>query len=116
MSLSTGMTLGLSVSESYKMNTSFTKKTVKKIGFNPFREVCKVIRFAEEAGRAGHDRFTVLVRDGQLTYDLGQLHGKTAGFIAVIDRVKFAAGVSTKAWRVLEEKIAKEIYSQRKAW
>jgi len=89
---------------------------VKEISFNPFYEACKVIRFAEEAGRAGHDGFTVLVRDGQLTYDLGRLHAKTAGFIAVINRVKFAAGLSTKAWRKLEAKIAIEMCKQRKAW
>lgn len=104
--------------ESYRMakQSPTSIKSREDAGFNPFQEACKLIRFAEEAGRAGHERFTVLVRDGQLTYALRQLTTKTAGFIAVIDRVAFSAGLSTKAWRKLEERIAIEMCKQRKAW
>lgn len=85
-------------------------------GFNPFHETCKIMGFANEAGQARHDIFTVLVEAGQLTWVYGKKSKKTPGFIAVIDRLQFAAGITSKAWRKLEEKIAKEMCKQRKVW
>ena len=91
-------------------------KTREDAGFNPFREACKIIDFAEQSGRTGHDVFAVFVKDGCLQWTTDRMSRKAAGFIGTIDRVKFAAGITSKAWRKLEEKIAMEMCRQRKAW
>ena len=84
--------------------------------FNPFMEAQRIIDFAEQSGRQGHDVFTVFVKDGNLEWTTNRLNKKHSGFIAVIDRVFFAAGITSSAWRKLEEKIAREMHRQRKAW
>ena len=85
-------------------------------GFDPFIEVCKIVDFAEASGRQSPDVFTVFVKNGNVEWTVNRLDKKHPGFIAVIDRVKFAAGITNSAWHELEEKIAKEMCKQRKAW
>ncbi len=92
------------------------KRRPEDADFNPFQEVRKIIGFAEESGRIRRENFTVYIEEGILVWSKFILPNKTPGFITVIDRTKFAAGLSNKAWRRLEEKIAIEMTKQRKAW
>jgi len=98
------------------MKQSSTAKTRENAGFNPYREVLKILDFADESGRAGHDKFTVFVKDGNLTWAATILPKKFPGFITVIDRVKWGAGMTSNAWDKLQSKIAIEMCKQRKAW
>lgn len=97
-----------------KGSSSF--KSHEDLAINPFQEACKIIAFAEESGRAGHEVFTVVVTNGELTWAFGKQSQDIPGFIAIIDRTKFAFGLTTRAWRILEERIAFEMYKQRKVW
>ena len=97
------------------LNTSGPKHRDDR-SFNPFLETQKIIGFAEEAGRRGRETFTVHVEDGILVWSEFRLPQKHPGFIAIIDRTKFAAGLTSKQWRKLEEKIAIEMCKQRKVW
>jgi len=110
--------LKTSVWERYKMGKrSFTEpKPRADTGFNPFMETQKILGFAEQSGRQGHDVFTVFVKDGNLDWTVNRhFTKKSPGFIEVINRVNFAAGITNLAWRKLEEKIAREMHRQRKA-
>ena len=96
---------------------SFTEHPPRNdTGFNPFLEVQKIIGFCKEAAKTGNDIFSVIVRDGILQWTKGRVTKKHSGFIAVIDSQKFGAGLTTKQWRRLEERIAIEMCKQRKAW
>lgn len=84
--------------------------------FNPFTETQKVLGFSEEAGRVSCEAFTVYVDRGILKWSNKKLHKNSPGFVAVIHRYQLGAGLTNKQWRRLEEKIAKEMCKQRKAW
>lgn len=93
-----------------------TPKRGKDTEFNPFQECVKILVFSREAGGFGLETFTVFVEDGNLEWTNKTLPKKHPGFIAVIDRTKLDAGLTNNQWRRLEEKIAKEMHEQRKAW
>ncbi len=96
---------------------SFTKPQPREdAGFNPFREVQKLIGFARETAREGKNIFSVYVVNGLLEWTPNRLNKKHPGFIAVIDCQKFGDGLTTKQWRKLEERVAIEMCKQRKAW
>jgi len=96
--------------------TEHPKRRAEDAGFNPVQEVEKIVDFDKEAGLAGCDNYTVYVEDGILTYSPSIKPKKTPGFIAVLSRTKFGAGLTKKAWRKLEQKVAIELTKQRKAW
>jgi len=104
------------------MTKSFTnlKRPVDKprddTAFNPFTETQKVLGFSEEAGRVSCEAFTVYVDQGILKWSNKKLLKDSPGFVAVIHRYQLGAGLTNKEWRKLEEKIAKEMCKQRKAW
>lgn len=96
---------------------SVTYKPRDDTVFNPFQETCKIIAFANEAGQSGYEKFSVFVEDGHLCWKPRRgSYKKQPGFIAVIERAAFAAGITARAWRQLEDKIAIEMCRQRKAW
>lgn len=102
-----------------KSSTDFNKSSQKprdEKSFNPFQEAKKIIDFSQQAGGAGYEKFTVIVTSGILEWTGVILDNKVEGFIAVIDRAEFATGLTSPAWRKIEEKIAKEMCRQRKAW
>ncbi len=76
----------------------------------------KVIEFDKQACLVGCISFTVWIEDGILTWSKYRLPQKHVGFIAIIDRAKFAVGLSVKEWNKLQAKIAIELTEQRKAW
>lgn len=109
--------------ESYKMArksptelNSSVHKPRDDTAFNPFMETQKVLDFSEQAGRLGFEAFTVFVNRGILEWTGKKLRRNSPGFIAVIYPYDLAAGQTNKEWRRLEEKIAKEMCKQRKAW
>lgn len=95
---------------------SVTYKPRDDTGFNPFQEALQVIRFADKAARMSYKYFSVYVERGFLHWTQTRLTKKSPGFIATYSVVTFQNGLTSKAWRKLEEKIAIEMCKQRKAW